>query len=366
MRTWPFEQIIKQLNDGILIVSMQGEILYLNDQMAQMLGYDVDEMVGMGLFDLMSDFWAARAKHNLRRRSQGKEDHFDHQFLRKDQTPIWTMVSTSLMELPEGERVSLVAIRDITAKKKLEQKMAEQREAEHKALAESRSKSAFLANMSHELRTPLNAIIGYIEMLIEDELDCPVEEALEDLGRVQKAAYHLLGLINTVLDLAKVESGRMELITETFSFEQLGAEISAIVSPLARHLNNELLISIEDIEIEQDRAKLKQVIINLLGNACKFTTDGTIALQVTQPTEETVRVEVIDTGVGIPADAIPTLFDAFTQTDNAKHTEGTGLGLAICQRYCELMGSILYVESTVEVGTRFWFDLSTTHNGESP
>ena len=229
-------------------------------------------------------------------------------------------------------------------------------EARDQALLASRHKSEFLANMSHELRTPLNAIIGYTEIVTEDMEAAGNAEAVVDLRRVQNAANTLLIMINSILDLAKIESGRMELYIEPTDLHDLVAEIAETVQVLVGKNNNKLIVDLQggDEQLFIDSIKLRQIIINLLGNAAKFTTNGEIVLQVIK-TEHELTIVVSDTGIGMTKEQQVSIFEEFRQADMSTTREygGTGLGLSITQKLCHLMGGEIYVKSTPQQGAIF-------------
>jgi PAS domain S-box-containing protein len=390
----PFDLIVEQLHDGVLVVSFAGKIIYVNHQMSNILGYTMEEMYGKQLFDFMSEEWAHRAKENLKRRAAGVEERFDHQFLHKRGDVVWAMVSTRPLELDSGERISLVAIRDITQrleaeealramKDELEQRVLERtkalehevevrREAERLALDASEVKSRLLANMSHELRTPLNAIIGYTEMLIEDGADLTDEEAEQDLGRILISSRHLLALVNDVLDLARIESGHEQLELERFHPKSLITELEQMVAPLAKQQQNQLIIENRyDGEVCLDQIKVKQILLNLLSNALKFTESGTVTLRFSPAMlAGTLHLEinVEDTGQGIAPEDLTHLFQPFVQSSSPSyaHKSGTGLGLAITKQYCEMMKGYIEVESTVGEGSRFTVLLPSALEPTSP
>jgi len=214
-----------------------------------------------------------------------------------------------------------------------------------------RLKSAFLANMSHELRTPLNSILGFTDVILE-ELDGPLTENMDnDLRLIQKNGRHLLHLINDVLDMAKIESGRMNLNPEVFNLDELLGEVISLTSTLASERNIALFIaedSDEAVEIYADSTRLRQVIINLVNNAIKFTENGKISLRVSPVEGGRVLIAVKDTGIGIPPDKLETVFQEFTQVDTSstRKVGGTGLGLPISRRLVEMHGGRLWAAST--------------------
>jgi len=231
----------------------------------------------------------------------------------------------------------------------------------------SKHKSQFVANMSHELRTPLNAIIGLTEMLVTNAARFGTEKALEPLRRVQNAGTHLLGLINQVLDLSKIEAGKLELDLESVSILPLIDNVIETARPLAERNKNILAVECPpDLPpIEADATRLRQIILNLLSNACKFTEAGNIKLQVTTALHEGrqfVEIAVIDTGIGMTAEQTSRLFEEFTQADSstARQYGGTGLGLAITRRLCQMMGGDVTAASEPGKGSAFTVRLPFT------
>jgi signal transduction histidine kinase len=245
----------------------------------------------------------------------------------------------------------------------------------YKAEAANRAKSAFLANMSHELRTPLNAIIGYSEMLEEEAQDLGVDELSPDLEKIQNAGKHLLNMISDILDISKIEAGQVTIYLETIDVANLVKDVADTVQPLVEKNGNTLQINCaSDIGImHSDLTKVRQVLLNLLGNAAKFTENGAIALTVKKDTVQTVGdetepdstpslqpssffvFEVKDTGIGMTKEQIDHIFQAFTQADasTTRKYGGTGLGLAISQRLCQMLGGDISVESQPGAGSAF-------------
>ncbi|MBK7828023.1 ATP-binding protein [Nannocystis sp.] len=391
-----FHTLIHTVNDGILVNDVDGRIEFVNVQLAGLLRATPGEMIGRHIFDYMDDESAAAAKDNLRRRREGEEDQFDFRWRRKDGSEFWTIVAAKPMYDAEGEhRGSLVAVTDISRRKmaedellrarnELEERVAERTEAlalevlerrRAEALAQTASltKSRFLANMSHELRTPLNAILGYAELLLEDE-EVGAAQQRTDVERIRGAAEHLLGLINNILDLSKIEAAKMDVSAEEFVLGELVADLRSTILPLVIKGQNRLQVSCsaEQRSIVTDRTKLKQIVLNLLSNASKFTQKGSIELRVTLGWDDGVEwltVAVSDTGIGIPAHKLANLFQVFSQADDsvARRYGGTGLGLAISRELCRLLGGEITVRSEVGEGTTFTLRipvLGAEHLGE--
>jgi len=225
----------------------------------------------------------------------------------------------------------------------------------------SQHKSQFLANMSHELRTPLNAIIGYSEMLQEEAEDLGEQTFLPDLQKINAAGKHLLGLINDILDLSKIEAGRMDLFVESFEVGQLVRDVEAIVQPLVEKNGNRLLVECpEDVsQLHADQTKVRQTLFNLLSNAAKFTEQGTITLTVQREPDDWLTFAVADTGIGMTEEQLGRLFEAFSQAEASIRSTygGTGLGLAISRHFCRMMGGDLTVESVYGQGSTFTISL---------
>ncbi len=251
---------------------------------------------------------------------------------------------------------------DITERKQAELAI---RKAKEDAESASKVKSAFLANMSHELRTPLNAIIGYSELLAEDAADRSDSAALADLEKIAAAGRHLLGLINEILDLSKIEAGKMELYIEKVALRTAIDEVKSLVTPLIEKNGNTLVIECPDDigSLRTDLTKLKQCLINLLSNAAKFTKGGAVTLRVSRVDSDDgfphVVFAVQDSGIGMTEEQIGRLFQAFTQADSSttRNFGGTGLGLTITRHFITMLGGSIEVTSTPGQGSTFTIDL---------
>ncbi|MDH5328082.1 MAG: ATP-binding protein [Gammaproteobacteria bacterium] len=250
---------------------------------------------------------------------------------------------------------------------RIRERTTELAEARDHALKSSQIKSAFLANMSHELRTPLNAIIGYSEILEEEADAAGVEQFGPDLKKIKSAGAHLLSLVSDILDLSKIEAGKMEMTLKSLDLHKLLDEVSIAVLPLINYNTNHFILEVDPEldEIVSDSAKLSQSLINLLSNAAKFTNAGVITLSVTRSAEHNeIWFSVKDTGIGISSQEIKHLFEEFSQVDSTSTRKygGTGLGLTISKRFTEMLGGRIDVQSESGKGTEFIIRLPLSLN----
>jgi adenylate cyclase len=252
----------------------------------------------------------------------------------------------------------------------LERVAGDASQARKTAEAASEAKSGFLADMSHELRTPLNAIIGITEMLVEDAKDDGNQDLLEPLQRVHGAGEHLLRLINDVLDLSKIEAGKMNLALDAINIPDLLREAVATTKSIAEKSNSSLVLNCATGVgvVQADPLRLKQVVLNLIGNACKFSKEGEIRVSVRRENSDTGQrliIAVVDTGIGMTAEQVGRIFQEFSQAEahTAREYGGTGLGLMISRRLAQLMGGDIEVASKVGEGSTFtfWFPVGNTN-----
>ncbi len=238
-----------------------------------------------------------------------------------------------------------------------------------KARSASEAKSDFLAKISHELRTPLNAIIGYSEMLMEDASDEGLDTFVEDLDKIHSSGTHLLTLINDLLDISKIEAGKMELHLEDFKLKDLISLIEATTKPLLDKNSNKFVVKIDkSIEtMKNDETKLKQVLLNMISNSSKFTKEGTVSLTISEEAKNRIKFELSDTGIGMTENQLENVFEEFTQaeTSTSKDYGGTGLGLPICKKITELMGGKIEVQSKIGEGTTFSIIIPKTIEAKS-
>lgn len=258
-------------------------------------------------------------------------------------------------------------IKEITSRLELNSEIEKRKEAENdlidardQALQASQAKSTFLANMSHELRTPLNAIIGYSELLQDSAIEDDNKIYIKDLKKIDSAGKNLLELINGVLDISKIEAGQMELAIEKFYLSQLIQNVESTLLPIINKNENDFNIEcpIDIGMMKSDETKLRQILYNLGSNAAKFTKNGIVTLIISKVTvckQEWIRFDMCDNGIGMTAEQVTKVFNAFTQADSGttKKFGGTGLGLSICKRFCEMLGGDVFLKSKKGHGSTF-------------
>jgi PAS domain S-box-containing protein len=346
------ESLIKNAPDPVFVSDLEGKILQANDAVSDLLGFRRDEVLEQSLSRFISaeetrEFTAALREvvergvtRNARLNPRSASGEV-----------IATTLNASALRDSDGRVIGAIGIlRD----------MRELDKAKEAAEVANRAKSQFLANVSHELRTPLNAIILYTELLQEEVADRHLQQFLPELRKIHAAARHLLALINDVLDLAKIESGKMELHLEAFDVPALIQEVVATIQPLAEKNANKLQVHCPPGlgSMHADPTKVRQALFNLLSNACKFTERGAVRLTVSRepwPGADWILFEVTDTGIGLSPEQMGKLFDSFVQAAPAAKQKfgGTGLGLAITRRFCQLMGGEVDVRSEPGKGSTF-------------
>jgi PAS domain S-box-containing protein len=355
-----FRGLLEAAPDAMVIVNPDGRIVLLNRHAETLFGYSRTELLGQPVEILMPMRFreghpTARAGyfHDPRPRPMGRD--LDLYARSKDGKEFPAEISLSPMETEEGTFVT-AAIRDVTHRRRLAQELDEQY---RRVLEASRLKSEFLANMSHELRTPLNAIIGFTELIVDERLGPVASTQKEYLKDILDNARHLLQLINGVLDLANVESGRMDFHPEAVSVSVLASEAIEMLEGLASRKRIAVTVAIDPAasEVVLDPTKLKQVFYNYLSNALKFTPDeGRVILRALRHDDDHIRIEVEDSGIGIRPDDVGRLFVEFQQLDAtaAKKYQGAGLGLALTKRIVEAQGGSVGVRSAPGQGSVFF------------
>ena len=350
---------IATISEGFVLYDSEDRIVLFNEQFRDIypgiadfikpgitFGQMLEAVISRSLVDLGSQSpqdWIAERKARHEHSGGFAEYRYGGRFVR-----------ISERRIQGGGTVAVYS--DITELRRQNLELEEARELSEVA---NRTKSQFLANMSHELRTPLNAIIGYSEILQEDAVDSDQEQLVPDLKKIEGAGRHLLGLINDILDLSKVEAGKMDVFIEEIDISSLLDEVKSIIAPLVAKNGNKLELRLADRigSMRTDRTKVKQCLLNVLSNASKFTQDGklTVGVERLGTDRSIVQMTISDTGIGMSEEQLGRLFQAFSQADasTTKKFGGTGLGLAITRHFCRLLGGDVTVASQVGEGSTF-------------
>lgn len=345
----------------IMIHDENGEVILISQTWTDLTGYSPEEMVTLSIWlEHANSEMSQQVQQYLIQANRTKDRISPKQYeirTKSGKKQIWEFSSSLLGIQPDGKRIIISMALDYTDRIKAQEAMQSAKETAEYA---SRAKSDFLANMSHELRTPLNAIIGFAEIL-RDELVGPVNDEQKDcIKDIRISGQHLLEMINDILDLSKIEAGKMSLQLEEFSVVDVVEEVNAIINALALKKDIELTLTCpQNSLIEADRIKIKQVFYNLLSNAIKFTPEGGKVKTQLKVTPSNLKVKVTDNGIGISEEDQMKLFAPFTQIDTSKSRRygGTGLGLALTQRLIELHGGEISVTSNEGQGSTFSFTI---------
>ncbi len=362
-------QLLESAGEGIFGLDKNGNITFVNRQGCILFGFTAGELIGKGMHEMTHHSRADGTpypKHECPVQRAARDGVFceieGEVMWRKDGSSVQVEYTASPVFIQKRHTGAVVNIRDITARRRNELELILARDA---AQAASRAKSDFLARMSHELRTPLNSIIGFANVLLKNRRGALVAEESSFLSRIATNGKHLLGLINDILDLSKIEAGRMTLEMSSVMLDTLVRETVEELEGQIADKPVVLRMELPDIiqSIDTDEARTKQILINLLGNAIKFTDTGEIVVSleadaVGRPTRLIVR----DTGIGIPEDRLAAVFNVFEQAESStsRRFGGTGLGLAISRSLCELMGHHLEVDSVEGQGTTMRIRLGGT------
>jgi PAS domain S-box-containing protein len=360
-----FETLVRNSPVAIVTLDRDHNIVACNPAFEKLFGYTTDEAVGQNLDGLITTEATRSEAEGYTRGALGGAVHGIGRRVRKD----GTLVDVEVLGVPvivEGTRVGLMG---------LYHDISELLEARRDAEAANSAKSQFLASMSHELRTPLNAIIGYSEMLEEDVEDLGQPALTGDLQKIHTAGKHLLSLINNILDLSKIEAGKMDVFAEEFTVAGMLDDVVSTVQPLIEQNANTLSIEAngELGVMHSDLTKVRQMLLNLLSNASKFTEQGTITLMVDREVAPTghsadlLMFSVEDTGIGMTPEQMTKLFEAFSQAEASTTSKygGSGLGLAITRRFCHLLGGDVHVQSSPGKGSTFTIQLPASVASES-
>jgi PAS domain S-box-containing protein len=365
------ESLLATTEEGFWFVNTNGRTTDLNPAMCRILGRDRDEVIGKSIFEFVDEENDSIFREQIERRKQGVRGAYEISLLRPDGTNIPCINNATPLYTPSGERVGSVGIwTDISAMKDVQQRLETEMA---KAQAANIAKSEFLAVSSHELRTPMNGILGMAGLLRGTQL---TDEQRRRLDVIEQSGETLLSVLNDILDISKIEAGHVVLETRRFDLPDLIDGVRTLLQPRAEEngltLSSDIGDSVPDA-ILADPTRLRQVLINLIGNAIKFTETGRIDVEVTNESPADaeaenvlLRFEVRDTGIGIEPDEQRRIFEKFTQADSSTTRKfgGTGLGLAICQDLGSLLGGEIGVESEPGVGSTFWFTVDCKRAGK--
>ncbi|MFV2057279.1 MAG: response regulator [Thiohalomonadales bacterium] len=352
--------ILATAADGIMILNKNGVIQTFNQAAERVFGYLAEEVIGRSINLLIPDIALGELSSYLNEydtsKSVCKINNNGYEFTGVRKNKHTYSLEMNVSEMFVGDSTLYTGIfRDITNRKRAEQAINSARDQAEQA---TRSKSEFLANMSHELRTPLNAILGYCEILQDQSEVTDYEQYHKDLNQIHKSGKQLLHHVDEILDLAKIESGKMELMLESFDVHELIEQVIESVNIIVLENKNVINTDFCDIKtrFEADRGKVQQILVNLISNATKFTAGGTITIKTLQNKKyglDWLKMTISDTGIGMTEDQANRIFDEFTQADSSTTKEygGTGLGLTISRHFCEMMGGMISVESKPGVGT---------------
>jgi len=373
-----YEKILETLGEGLYVQDAHGQCVYLNAEAEHLLGWRRVELLGKKLHPIIHHqrpdggaLAEADCPIFLAVRAHGHASMDDQVFVRRDGSAFPVALSSRAVLGEDGRIASVVvAFSDISSRKQVERETLRAREAAERA---ARAKSDFLANMSHEIRTPMNGIIGMSQLALETDLK---PDQREYIGLVKSSADALLTIINDILDFSKIESGKLAMEVVEFSLESMLRDALKTLATRAHEKGLELLLHLAtDVpqRVRGDPGRLRQVVLNLVGNAIKFTERGEVALTVQcepgAPHDcQRLRFAVRDTGIGIPADKFAAIFESFTQADTSTTRQygGTGLGLTISAQLVALMGGKIALSSTVGLGSEFFFSLDMPLGSRRP
>lgn len=353
-----FHFLLEHTPDQVYFKDRQGRFIRVSRAVAEFLSVaSPDQVVGKSDFDLLAPETARAAAEDERRVMATSEPLIGkiEKVVHPDGRVTWDYTTKLPLRNSQGEIIGICGInKDFTSMKEMEDALGAAKRAAEEA---NQAKSRFLADMSHEIRTPLNSVIGFANVLLKNRGGNLTATDLSFLERIAANGKHLLALINSILDLAKVEARKVELeITDV----DLAKLVSEVIAQLEGQLQGRDVRLLSDLPanmaaIRADWTRLKQIIINLVANALKFTEHGSVTVAVDSETRQPIRIDVVDTGIGIPEDKLDQVFQAFQQQDAAIERKygGTGLGLTISRSLCELMGYRISVTSKVGVGSTF-------------
>ncbi len=365
-----FRSIFENASAGMVTVSPEGRFLQVNPAFCKWLGYSEKELLQMALFDVTHPDDLDKSRMALREVTAGGKStvELEKRYVRRDGRLVWGHISSAWLYDADGKPLYGVSlIQDVTERKRAVEELARARDS---ALEQANLKSQFLANMSHEIRTPMNGVLGYLGLLASrgfgDE-----QEMMEFVRGAKSSAESLLILINDILDFSKIEAGKLSIESIEFDLRSVVEDTASLLAPKAEQKGLELACLVEfgvPLALKGDPTRLRQILINLAGNAVKFTEKGEIVIRASllEEDEQAARIHfsVKDTGIGIPMEKHHLIFQSFTQVDGSstRRFGGTGLGLAISKQLVELMGGSIGFQSEPGKGSDFWFEAALSKN----
>ena len=345
------DNVLSSMAESLVVLDARGIIQTVNKAATTLLGHDAEVLIGRPFTAILPDYGSQISDH------RPQHDPIERVYQHRDGQPVPVLLTRSPLRDEQGRTIGSVCVAsDITQLKHAERSL---RDAKQVAEEASLAKSRFLANMSHELRTPLNAVIGYAEMLLEEAEERKIAGSADEVRKIQFAGKHLLGLISDILDLSKIEAGRMDIHLETFDVADMIDTVLGTVGPMIAKNGNQISIVCPPSIgfIHADLTKIRQILLNLLSNAAKFTERGTVRLGVARHNAGTPRLvfTIADTGIGMTQGQVAQLFQAFSQADpsTSRRFGGTGLGLAISKAFTDMLGGTIEVQSKLGNGTIF-------------
>jgi signal transduction histidine kinase/CheY-like chemotaxis protein/HAMP domain-containing protein/HPt (histidine-containing phosphotransfer) domain-containing protein len=351
--------IMANIDSLVIVTDLDYNLKYMNKNCADLLGVDINACMGKKCYKALRNLDAPCKICQMPKLLPQKDSYpsRDYEYLYDETIGAWVGGKSAIIRWVDGSMAYLQSIKNETDKKITQEQLCEAKKAAEEALA---AKSIFFANMSHEIRTPMNAVLGMSELLLQEKLNARQMRYARD---IKMSAGALLNIINDILDASKLQAGKLQLIPVHFDFDAMIDNIGSIahflVEDSRKNISFNLIMEKQGhMCLYGDDMRLRQVLLNLLSNAIKFTEKGHVNLEVNL-TDTTLQVTVSDTGIGIPEECLPTLFDAFEQVDILKNRnkKGTGLGLTITKAIVEMMGGHITVESEYGRGTRFYVEL---------
>ena len=365
---YQYRILIENMHEGALVIAHDCTIMYCNRCFAEMLGIPLNKVISTSIHAWITPE-DQQAFSTLLQQSETMECRGEISLHNQDGSPVATLFSIGALPVTTGHPAFSIVATDLTAQKFQERILAAEHtqrksEAAFRSIADKANlaKSEFLSNMSHELRTPLNAVLGFAQ-LMEAATPPPTAKQKKSLDQILQAGWHLLNLINEILDLSAIEAGRVSILQETLSLSVILQECQEMLEPQAQQRRIRMTFPLDSsLYVHADKIRLKQVMINLLTNAIKYNrVNGSVLVQCMMSGTDRVRISIKDTGQGLSQKQVAQLFQPFNRLgQETSGTAGNGIGLVVSKQLVELMGGTIGVESSVGVGSIFWFELAVS------